>query len=245
MGNKYKLNKKCLTCNKLLLDRNKSGFCNQHRDRTGKNNAFFGKKHTQETLKQIKETCKIQTKKLWQNKEYCKKVIKAVSKPRSEEGKQNISKGIKAGYTKELKQLRGEDMKGYWKDGKIFKNGYSSNKSKYEKLLCEELKQNLPNETIVNNFVIKDNKKWMFPDITLPDRKIVIEFYGDYWHANPKKYKANDKIKHSIAKDIWLGDKERIEKLKKYGYKTFVVWQFDYLNNKEETIKKLCEQLQK
>jgi len=52
---KYKLNKRCPTCNKLLLDKNTSGFCNKHRDRTGLNNSFYGKTHSLETISKIKE----------------------------------------------------------------------------------------------------------------------------------------------------------------------------------------------
>ena len=37
----YKLNRICPVCGTKISDKNKSGFCNRHRDRTGKNNSFL------------------------------------------------------------------------------------------------------------------------------------------------------------------------------------------------------------
>jgi len=42
---------------------------------------------------------------------------------------------------------------------------------------------------------------------------MVIEFYGDYWHRNPKKYK--DKISGEIRKK----DRNRIDILNLYSHK--------------------------
>ncbi len=63
-----------------------------------------------------------------------------------------------------------------------------------------------------------------------PSRKIVVEMFGDYYHANPKLYKAGTLIrlgpgKNWRASDIWRRDKERIRTLKKLGYSVIVVWE--------------------
>ena len=55
MSHTYKLNRTCPTCGKSISDKNKSGYCNRHRDRTGTNNTFYGKTHSQETINSIKE----------------------------------------------------------------------------------------------------------------------------------------------------------------------------------------------
>jgi len=56
----------------------------------------------------------------------------------------------------------------------------------------------------------------------------LIEFYGDYWHANPKIYKPDDIIHHKFkAKDIWENDKQRIKILEELGYFVHIVWQSD------------------
>lgn len=68
----------------------------------------------------------------------------------------------------------------------------------------------------------------------------VIEFFGDYFHANPQIYNEEADINtfkgHIKAKEIWLRDKQRLDIIKKH-YKVLVIWQQDYMNNPKETIK--------
>ena len=40
----------CKTCDKILLANNKSGYCREHKDCSGVNNNFYGRKHNKETL---------------------------------------------------------------------------------------------------------------------------------------------------------------------------------------------------
>lgn len=49
-------------------------------------------------------------------------------------------------------------------------------------------------------------------DFFIPDLNIIIEFYGDYWHCNPKHYPKNyfHKIMKRFAYEIWQKDKKRI-----------------------------------
>lgn len=68
-----------------------------------------------------------------------------------------------------------------------------------------------------------------------------IEFFGDYWHCNPNKYNDDyyHKHKEKTAKEIREYDKQRIDAIEKeHGIKTLTVWESEYNNNKEETIKK-------
>lgn len=71
--------------------------------------------------------------------------------------------------------------------------------------------------------------------------KIVIEFYGDYWHMNPVQYESNsyNKRRKMFAKDIWSRDNERIEDILSIlgpNYKLYVVWERDYLNFKSDNV---------
>ena len=73
------IKKTCKTCGIKLSKNNKGEYCNHHRDRTGKNNPFYGKKHTQKTCNTLKVKCKDASKLMWQNPAYREKVIKGVS----------------------------------------------------------------------------------------------------------------------------------------------------------------------
>lgn len=76
---------------------------------------------------------------------------------------------------------------------------------------------------------------------------IVIEFYGDFWHCNPIKYKENDLLppilrnkKYKFVKDIWKKDEDRIHQIEELlNGKVFIVWEYDYRLNKEKCITKL------
>lgn len=67
-------------------------------------------------------------------------------------------------------------------------------------------------------------------DIYIQKHNLIIEFNGDYWHCNPKKYSPDYLHPHKkkTAKDIWEEDKIRIDKIKKYGYNLEVIWESDF-----------------
>ena len=65
-----------------------------------------------------------------------------------------------------------------------------------------------------------------------------IEFFGDYWHANPVFYKREQVInfpgeRRVIAKKIWESDAKRVEDIKKQG-NILVVWENTWKTNKKE-----------
>lgn len=72
----------------------------------------------------------------------------------------------------------------------------------------------------------------------------IIEFNGDYWHANPLVYES-DSIIHmpakttKLAKDIWQWDEARNKAIEsEYGYKVLVIWQKDWLENPDEVLQR-------
>lgn len=71
--------------------------------------------------------------------------------------------------------------------------------------------------------------------------KIVVEFNGDMYHCNPRKWKSTDynKIIKMTASDKWEKDRNRIYKLKNLGYITFVVWEEDWALNRDIIKQKL------
>lgn len=72
----------------------------------------------------------------------------------------------------------------------------------------------------------------------------IIEFNGDFWHANPKNYKATDVLRgvggpDKIAKDIWEAESKRLDTLSDMGYDVLIVWESDWHNDRENTINKI------
>lgn len=242
----------CKKCGKLLSKNCKGEYCNIHRDRTGVNNPFFGKKHSEETKKKLIKSCSEASKKLWENDEYRKKVIEnATGIKRSDEFKEKQRlNAILQFKNEEQRKLRSNSMKESWKKGLITSTEHlSTNSSKQEKEFIALLSESLGKEIETKKSILykKDKiKKHIFPDGLLKDEKIVLEFNGSFWHADPRFFNSDDIVHHGItAKNIWKRDKEKINELKKLGYKVFVIWSKDYLDNKNKTILSIKNKIEK
>jgi G:T-mismatch repair DNA endonuclease (very short patch repair protein) len=111
--------------------------------------------------------------------------------------------------------------------------GEFNGNSKIEKEVFLYIKKNL-NANVKANVPIN---KYV---VDIIDGKKIIEFYGDFWHANPKYFKMNDKIKsfniNKTAEEIWLHDKQRIDFLESLGYNVLIIWECDWKKNKTECI---------
>ena len=92
-------------------------------------------------------------------------------------------------------------------------------------------------EEVINLFFEDGTCKTCRPDYKLNTK--IIEFNGDFWHANPLYYKSGEIIytngKH-LVDDIWNADKIRKDALERLGYKVMVVWERDYYNNPDKSI---------
>lgn len=97
-------------------------------------------------------------------------------------------------------------------------------------------------ENIEEKYIFNEelHKGYLF-DFCLNNK--LIEFNGDYWHANPLFYGPMSfiKAKNKRAKDIWEYDDIKINTAKCQGYNVLVIWENDYKTNKEETINKCID----
>lgn len=91
---------------------------------------------------------------------------------------------------------------------------------------------------IFNNLNIPIETQFKFPkffhkyDILLKNTNILIEVQGDFWHANPNKYKENDIInfpgnKSYLAKELWKKDLQKIHYAETQNYKVIQIWESD------------------
>ena len=67
----------------------------------------------------------------------------------------------------------------------------------------------------------------------------VIEYYGDFWHANPQIYKQETLPLIGSTQRIHDRDKKRVEKFAELGYSTYIIWEADWKKNKEEQIEQI------
>lgn len=98
-----------------------------------------------------------------------------------------------------------------------------TNISKLE-IRIHEILNDLNISYTANKFIHGNNFDLIF------DNKIILEINGDYWHANPIKYKKNDLIKYpgnnfKTAFQIWERDRIKKEKVENKGYKVHYIWE--------------------
>lgn len=89
-----------------------------------------------------------------------------------------------------------------------------------------------------------------FYDLFIENTNILIEYNGDFWHANPQLYSAEKYMYAGLtAEDIWTKNKLKYEHAQKNGYDVIIIWEQDYHNNNDsfESIveKTVCEKLNK
>lgn len=91
-----------------------------------------------------------------------------------------------------------------------------------------------------SQFVLLGDKVWVY-DFRVNNK--LIEFNGDYYHCNPEIYieTFKNKVKNKTAKQIREEDEIKKQAALESGYGFYVVWEKDYNDNKEETLKKLME----
>jgi G:T-mismatch repair DNA endonuclease (very short patch repair protein) len=68
-------------------------------------------------------------------------------------------------------------------------------------------------------------------DYYIKGTNILIEVNGDFWHANPSKYKATDILpfpkKNVIAESLWKKDEKKLKIALKNGYNVLPLWEMD------------------
>jgi len=87
---------------------------------------------------------------------------------------------------------------------------------------------------LLNKFVLFDIKHG----------NCVIEFNGDYWHANPKIYRDDAIIRGRTSVEIQEHDRKKIQTAIDCGFRVYVVWENEFKSNKLETIQRVIEWMQ-
>ena len=82
---------------------------------------------------------------------------------------------------------------------------------------------------LLNTYVVYDIKH----------KNCIIEFNGNYWHANPKTYADTAVIGNKLAVDIRNRDMLKLKTVSDLGYSVLIVWEDEFIANKSETIKKV------
>ncbi len=98
-----------------------------------------------------------------------------------------------------------------------------------------ELNINIDRECFIDRFIVDGLYK-----------NNVIEFYGDYFHCNPVLYEGNfyNPYVKLFASDKWIEDKKRIDIIRECGYNVYIVWENDWVSDRESVIRELKNVIQ-
>lgn len=191
----------------------------------GVNNPFYGKKHTEKTIKKISSSKKGVLNSDHMSKPEYRELLSKIKKELWVSGKmENVR--VKMSNLMKLRIAKGE-LKGY-------------NRSKAEDEIIEYLRLN--NINCEPNYIINGK---IF-DIYIPQFNLLIEYNGDYWHCNPIKYGVEyfNKKKNKTAKEIWDYDKHKLDLAINNNYNCEIIWETDYKKNKN-IIKDIIDKYEK
>ncbi|KKM74282.1 hypothetical protein LCGC14_1401820 [marine sediment metagenome] len=81
-------------------------------------------------------------------------------------------------------------------------------------------------------------------DFYLKKYKIIIEVQGDYWHANPERYKRDDIIPYpngikKKASDVWAQDEKKRKAVLNRDYKLVCIWERELKSIDDEQLQHL------
>jgi G:T-mismatch repair DNA endonuclease (very short patch repair protein) len=227
----YVVERICPTCKEIIQTKSKNKIiaCRNHfvkidkncdckncslKKQIGKGNPFYGKKHDEKTKNKISKS----------RKGKAKGFENGMSNPDNKKrAHDNLKQKWNNGEMEHVRKMFSETMKNTRRMGKI----KSINRSKKEKEILKEIKN--------MGYQVKHSLKidTKICDIYIPKLNLIIEYNGDYWHCNPKKYDASyyHQVKKKTAQELWEYDNNKIDLIKSNGYFFEVVWESELKSN--------------
>jgi G:T-mismatch repair DNA endonuclease (very short patch repair protein) len=224
-GDKYVILRKCPKCevdvvvssnNPTITCRNyfnlKKSLCKKCslQEQIGEGNPFYGKKHSEESKEKISKSRKgkgtgdknSMANLLWRKK-----------------ASDNLKKKWDRGEMEHARIIMSDKIKETRRLGKL----KSVIRSKKEKEMVTEIKK--MGYKVQHSLRVETK----ICDIFIPSLNLIIEYNGDYWHCNPKKYKPDyfNQKKQKTAKELWEYDKNKIDLIRGKGYNLEIVWESD------------------
>lgn len=133
-------------------------------------------------------------------------------------------------------------------------NGYSKISQElfwriYDKLTEEEKEKTYFAELNKEFFCYESHDKGKLFDFVNTELMLVVEFNGDLYHGNPKKYKPNDQpllfLKNELScEEIWNNDKKKNLLMENQGYRVIIIWEMSYKEDKEQCLNYILNVIQ-
>jgi len=140
-------------------------------------------------------------------------------------------------YSKDELERRSKWLKEKNQDSKFREKNFKNHKNRLSKL-HQQIREKLDLGNL--GFVSEQRVLKYFVDELNENKKIIVEIYGDYPHANPKKY-SQDFVVRLYGQSFTAAEKReqdllRKSKLEEAGYTVIVVWESDDVEDKKKEI---------
>jgi very-short-patch-repair endonuclease len=140
-------------------------------------------------------------------------------------------------FSDEEKARRSKWLKEKNQDLKFREKLFLSSKNRLSKL-HQKIREELNLDDL--GFISEQRVLKYFVDELNEEKKLIVEIYGDYPHANPKKY-SEDFIVRLYGQSFTASEKReqdlfRKNKLEEAGYTVIVVWESDDMEEKKKQI---------
>ena len=118
-------------------------------------------------------------------------------------------------------------------DGRSYQSTWAK---KLIKKICEKINVHAP----IKEKWISSEKRELRCSYDFTYKKKIIEFNGDFWHANPKFFKPDEVIPvlNISAQEKWKFDEKKKKLAEANGYSVLIVWESEYHKDPDETIEK-------
>lgn len=115
-------------------------------------------------------------------------------------------------------------------------------KSQPRSIISNRLKSMMITAGIYEGFVSEETFHGFIPDEINHQLKLIVEFYGDVYHCNPKKYTIPSLYVSAIQRTVqeqWARDRRRLGVFYRYGYLVVIVWESDFNADADAQIERI------
>jgi len=111
----------------------------------------------------------------------------------------------------------------------------------------DALKQGMTDSGLYDGFESEVAISGFVADEANKNLRIIVEYYGDVYHCNPKRYKdPNEYLKH-IGRTVgeqWLRDRRRLGCFyKKQNYTVVIVWESDFKKDPDRELRRIANEI--
>jgi len=110
----------------------------------------------------------------------------------------------------------------------------------------DALKRIMQDEGLYDGFVSEQVFHGYIPDEINHELKVIVEFFGDAYHCNPRFYKDESQFVNVIKRTVgeqWQRDRKRLGVFYKYGYSVVIVWERDFRNSPRREMERIRDEI--